>query len=110
MNGDIGTMSKEELLKRGYTEFGGTDTCNVRTRMFQKRFDDRKGKKYFITVTYSVFNINGKSFENFECETQFNNDVGTKNIIWLSVEDIDKVEKEADFIWNILKGEHYEVF
>lgn len=110
MNGDIGIMNREELLKRGYTEFGGKYTGNVRTSMFQKRIDDQKGKKYFITVTYSIFNINGKSFEGFECETQFNNRVGTKNIIWLSVEDIDKVEEEAELLWNVLKGEYYEDF
>jgi len=110
MSEGIGIMSKEELLKRGYTEFEGTYTGNIRTSRFQKRFDNKKGKKYFITVTYDIFNINGKSFENFECETQFNNEVGTKNIIWLSVEDIDKVEKEAELLWNTLKGEYYEDF
>ena len=43
-------MTDEYLLERGYKKYPPTYYSNYVVAMFQKRFDDDFGKKYFINV------------------------------------------------------------
>lgn len=68
-------MNIEQLLLNDYKEFKVNPIISTADRCFQKRVVDDYGKKYYITVYYYNFFINGHTRESYEIGLQFNKTV-----------------------------------
>lgn len=110
-------MTDEYILSKGYHEYKPThfDSPGVEKR-FQKRFDDDKGKKYFIDIkkwepithphTGEVFDLG------YECETQmYKKDThDAVNFDFLSSWDLDSVEEFMEKQFATGMFDYYEVW
>lgn len=118
------SITDEELINRGYhryepTQFDVSWVCD----RFQKRFDDKVGKKYFIDfVKYDnaemiehekkrgVLNPDYIPRYSYEIETQMNKKDKAFNVDLLSSwnDNIDEVEQFIEDMWNKLELDYYE--
>lgn len=106
-------MAPDDWIAAGYKKFNSKHTKQWAEFGLQKRFDDVKGKKYFITV-YAYDNSCFKEFNNlpawsFQPEVQFDNGnvfdivLGSGGLI-----SIEYVEEFFENIWQTLSCKHYE--
>ena len=109
-------MNDEYILSKGYKEFEPSpfDGDGVIT-MFQKRFDDEIGKKYFITIkkwSWEKFGRADIPDYTYEFDTQlYQKDTRNPiNIEWFSGWELDDVEKHLENLWNADEYDYYEVF
>lgn len=85
-------------------------------RMFQKRFDDDKGKKYFIDVIICDEIINHTTGESFgypvEYETQltYGEEETPMNLGLFAGWEIADVEKKVEEIFTLTSANHYELW
>ena len=108
-------MTDEELLSRGYREFkpGPFDGEYVE-KMFQKRFDDDVGKKYFITVRkwagYTHPYTGAEFPPSYECHTQMYTKEKEDAISFefLSSWSLGDVERHVEQLWETGLYRHYE--
>ena len=107
-------MTDKELIERGYKEYPPTAIHSRGIeKCFQKRFDDKDGKKYFIDVNkwspWTHPHTNEVWGPNYEYETQLYQK-GTHNAVNLTFHsswNIEDVEKMVETIFQ--NGmEHYE--
>lgn len=107
-------MTDEYILSKGYKEFKPTqiDSPNV-IKCFQKRFDDDKGKKYFITIKkWDWREFHGEDMPDYSYE------LGTQlykkdfhyplNLTFFSGWTVDDVENHLEEIWNPDIYDYYE--
>ena len=106
------------LIERGYKTFekSNLDSKYI-DRLFQKRFDDDVGKKYFITIKKWepvdlkwTDEILGPSYEYI---TQFyfgneNNPVNPVNLDFFGGWDIEDAENKIEELWRAGNFEYYE--
>lgn len=102
------------LIDRGYKRYNPDPRIHrYMSDMFQKRFDDDVGKKYFITVYKYPETIapNGQLIpEAYECELyleSLNNNCPVQ-ILFYSGWTIEQVEERAEEIFQTGKYDYYE--
>lgn len=108
------TINKENLLNADYKIFKNGLFMNDETYLmsFEKRFDDEKGKKYFIHLNCRDFsNYNNKLGIRYDSEVQFNTDGETFNVNYFINDDttIEQMEKFYENLWETLKCDYYEL-
>ena len=107
-------MTDKDFINAGYTEWEPSPLngeCN--TAMFQKRFDDDYGKKYFITVDkwdFSRYEPDRKPSYEFHSQVYEKNTHEAMNITFLEGWTIDRVEKWMNDHWNTDEYDYYERF
>lgn len=111
-------MTDEYLTNRGYKEYPPSSIDNEYiVALFQKRFDDEFGKKYFIDVKKWSQNFipehrRGEWWKPFSYEyglyTTFNGEENPINISFGSSWTIEEVEKFAEDFFNKMKPNYYE--
>ena len=110
-------LSTEELLERGYTQF--IPNYQFKSKdielCYQKRFNDKNGKKYFITINkWRAFTmVNGTTIpSNFEYEVQLysKNEHEPLDLLFHSDWTLDRVEKYMEQLWNTGLFDYYEMF
>ena len=105
---------EEKLIEKGYVEFEPSPLDNGVTTMFQKRFDDKIGKKYFITVKRWDFPPHPYTGEHIPTSYEYESQLYEKdthnpiNISHFSGWDIDKVEMWYERHWNNEEYDYYE--
>lgn len=110
-------VTDEILLERGYKQYNliqlfDSDSAVAR---FQKRFDDKNGKKYFIdAVKYSHYYIpqdrRGDWWKPFDYEFKVQLTINEKaiNFEFFSDWEIDEVEEYVEKIWQQMGHNYYE--
>jgi hypothetical protein len=100
-------VTPEALIARGYVIV--KDTLHKSNRIFQKRFDDDCGKKYFLTFSEWV-----PSEElpipsiGYESECRF--ETSTDGYVWITIKEstIEAVETLAEALWVTTGSVYYE--
>lgn len=101
-------MTDQELLERGYTKYPpwrpNKEFCEC---LFQKRFDDERGKKYFINVDKWDFRSAGGNIS-YEGNVQ----MSTRDddlTLTMTFHDwpIEKIEEFTEWLWQ-QKFDYYE--
>lgn len=112
-------MTDQDFIQRGFKQFSPTpyfDSNGIET-LFQKRYDDKIGKRYFITVNKwkpIVDYRNGKTWpSNYEYEVYFQKDDGNGNtkaikILLYSGWNIDEAEEYVQKLFETGLFEYYE--
>ena len=109
-------QSDEYFLSRGYRRYGKSqfDPECVEC-LLQKRFDDDKGKKYFITVkkwNWEKYKdkLGNTPLATYEYNTQFykKDTHDAVDVDWHSSWNLEDVEKMAEDLWKTGWFEHYE--
>ena len=112
-------MEINELLEKGYKEYSPNAEFEVGVnRVFQKRFDDDFGKRYFITVRTFKPWTHPYTHEEFTSEPEFDiqlyssNGHKPLNLKFFSGWSIDEVENYVLKIFNLhdLNGKHARMF
>jgi len=112
------TISTEVLEENGYKEYN-KETSEQGERVFQKRFDDDKGKKYFINCKYYFYAFNGEQKRFWDFSMQIDTPRGAVNINtvqWFnqdgeySQNTINKVEEYFKKMWLANDKPYYELF
>ena len=108
-------LTTQDFLDRGYKRFEDKSGFNTADFGLQKRIDDHKGKKYFITVwAYDWTKYKGihiTSAMSFEPDLSFKlQDGGYINFKLLldSNSTIDYIESKIQEIWDKLGCQYYE--
>ena len=107
-------MTDKEILDRGYHRYERTqfDDWYVECQ-FQKRFDDEKGKKYFITINkwdWTSFHRNDMPNYSYELETQiYKKDTHEPiDMTFFAGWNVDEVEEYMEKIWSPELFDYYE--
>jgi hypothetical protein len=107
-------MTDEYIIEKGYKEFEPTylNSPNV-VKCFQKRFDDDKGKKYFITINkwdWTSFHRNDMVDYSYELETQIykKNTHEPIDMTFFAGWNVDEVEEYMEKIWSPELFDYYE--
>lgn len=109
-------MTDEYILKKGYKEFKPSPLTNENiVKAFQKRFDDDKGKKYFITIykwDWCRFHREDMPDYSYELETQlYKKDSHCPlNLTFFGGWTVDDVENHLEETWNSDIYDYYELF
>lgn len=110
-------MTDEKLIARGYKQYERTpfDSPSVVCR-FQKRFDDEKGKKYFIdAVKWGEFRhphtgqVFPASYE-YECQLYKGGSHDAFDVNFLSSWTIEEVEAFVEKIFRTCRCDYYELW
>lgn len=106
-------MNDKDLLDRGYHRYDPTSfRCVGLTDCFQKRFDDEKGKKYFINVNKWEGWYHPTTNEFFgpayEYEITFTKNGAPIRMLFYANWTIEDVELEAERIWATMGYDYYE--
>ena len=108
-------MTDKEILDRGYHRYERTQFDNWYVEChFQKRFDDEKGKKYFIDVNKykqyehpSTGELTGNVYE-YEVNLEPKNYKGAIRILFFAGATLDEVEKQVEELFATGNYEYYE--
>jgi hypothetical protein len=123
---EIRNSFEQEMIDNGYKIF--KSSFNNSLRGFQKRFDDKKGKKYFITIWHynhseqlGLENI--PKGDSYTADTQFRFDNegkdNTCNIEywgdvlpneWRPVTTLKDIEDFFETFWKKMKPDYYESY
>ena len=109
MDGSGMNIYDEYLIKRGYKEFTTAPYNEYASKCFQKRFDDKIGKKYFITV-HKYDPIHPMDSVGYEYGVQLKN-VNNENPINLNYFagwKVEEVEEYMDKLWATGLFGYYE--
>lgn len=106
-------MENKDLLNRGYHRYAPTRFhADGITDCFQKRFDDKKGKKYFINVNkwegWYHPTTNELFAPAYEYEIVFTKNGAPIRMLFYSNWTIEDVEVEAERIWATMGYDYYE--
>ena len=115
---------EQEMIDKGYKIF--KSSFNNSLRGFQKRFDDKKGKKYFITIWHYNHSEqlgleNLPKGDSYTADTQFRFDNGGKDNTcnieylgdvlpneWRPVTTLKDIEDFFETFWKKMKPDYYE--
>ena len=108
-------ITQEDLISAGYKPFKQKNICEFTESFWQKRFDDDKGKKYFITLAEydnskykDTYQFEGRY--SFQSDTQFVSSGVTFNIEMLSPKSVEEMEEFFENMWVKLSCDYYEEF
>lgn len=117
---------EQEMIDKGYKIF--KSSFNNSLRGFQKRFDDKKGKKYFITIWHYNHSEqlgleNLPKGDSYTADTQFRFDNGGKDNTcnieywgdvlpneWRPVTTLKDIEDFFETFWKKMKPDYYESY
>lgn len=115
MNKEINVITQEQLKLAGYKPFTQRNLKEFTNSFWQKRFDDTKGKKYFITIAEydnsnykELFKLRGKY--SFQPETQFESNGVTFDVQMHAPKCIEEMEAFFEKMWYNLSCDYYEEF
>lgn len=103
-------ITQDQLTTAGYRKYPPTGR-QYATAMYQKRFDDAEGKKYFIQFyEYAAIGyLDPNVRHHYGGDAQFKDRYGnTFNVECLTNESIEQVEDFFESVWSLLKLEHCE--
>lgn len=108
-------LTDDLLLNNGYKQFEpGPWQHEGITDMFQKRFDDEVGKKYFITINKWrgwVHPHTGEEFPpSYEITVQFTYNDNPVDMNFFHWDYLDEAEKKIEEIWHKCRFDYYETF
>ena len=113
-------MNDEYLLEKGYKKYPPTKfNSDLTVAMFQKRFDDNTGKKYFINVIKNSWGFVPASRRDkwwtpftYEYEVQVTKFEEEKalNLNFFSSWSLDEVEKFMEEFFNKMNPNYYETW
>ena len=124
MEKEIRNSFEQEMIDNGYKIF--KSSFNNSLRGFQKRFDDKKGKKYFITIWHYNHSEqlgleNVPKGDSYTADTQFRFDNGGKDNTcnieywgdvlpneWRAVTTLKDIEDFFETFWKKMKPDYYE--
>ena len=124
MEREIRNNFEQEMIDNGYKIF--KSSFNNSLRGFQKRFDDKKGKKYFITIWHYNHSEqlgleNVPKGDSYTADTQFRFDNGGKDNTcnieywgdvlpneWRAVTTLKDIEDFFETFWKKMKPDYYE--
>lgn len=100
---------EQELIKNGYREFQKNPLIHPYcTRVYQKRFDDQIGKKYFVNAEY----YNDQHGETIEYNFQFSIGKGKDerfiNFRLLEGWTLEEMESHVEKMWKDGQYNYYE--
>ena len=96
---------KEVLLKSGYKRYNQEE--KDRSVLYQKRFFDLIGTKYYINCFMYIINKE----ERFDFKIQITTDYGKINTCLFNTElNIENIEKFMDDLWIYYGKNYYEIF
>jgi hypothetical protein len=103
-------LTKEALLAAGYNPFTQKNIKEFTNSFYQKRFDDEKGKRYFITIAEYDDRDLPVHFDDFSYspDTQFNSNGVTFEIEMLTPESVEQMEAFFERMWADMKCDYYE--
>jgi hypothetical protein len=117
---DIKMDMDKYLIDRGYAEYPPSSIdSRIVVAMFQKRFDDKFGKKYFINVKKNTQDFipahqRGDWWEPFsytyEVQISIGEDDKTINLEFFSNWNVESVEQFMEEFFNKMKPNYYELF
>lgn len=117
---------EQEMIDNGYKIF--KSSFNNSLRGFQKRFDNKKGKKYFITIWHYNHSEqlgleNLPKGDSYTADTQFRFDNGGKDNTcnieywgdvlpneWRPVTTLKDIEDFFETFWKKMKPDYYESY
>lgn len=126
MDTTIRNNFEQEMIDKGYEIF--KSSFNNSLRGFQKRFDDKKGKKYFITIWHYNHSEqlgleNLPKGDSYTADTQFRFDNGGKDNTcnieywgdvlpneWRPVTTLKDIEDFFETFWKKMKPDYYESY
>lgn len=126
MDTTIRNNFEQEMIDKGYKIF--KSSFNNSLRGFQKRFDDKKGKKYFITIWHYNHSEqlgleNLPKGDSYTADTQFRFDNGGKDNTcnieywgdvlpneWRPVTTLKDIEDFFETFWKKMKPDYYESY
>lgn len=106
---------EKRLIEKGYKEFKPEPfkSLSISTG-YQKRFDDKIGKKYFISIYKWKSWVHPTTQEvipeSYEYEIQFTRGGKALDLLFHSSWDIDDVEHQVEFLWETGYYDYYEVY
>ena len=107
-------MTDKDFIEAGYTELKlSLFNVGCNTAMFQKRFDDDYGKKYFITVDkwdFSRYEPNREPSYEFRSKVYEKDTHEAMDITFLEGWTIECVEAWMEKHWNSEEYDYYERF
>ena len=108
---------EKELEEHGYKKFGVVSRIDTFDYLYQKRFDDKLGKKYFIDFQFYDYTKYYKDHGvSVKASATFNNDSeepGKLNkTIWLDFDfdSIEQAETFAEIMWKASNSQYYELW
>lgn len=109
------SITQESLLAAGYKRFTQSNLWQFTNVGWQKRFDDAKGKKYFITIAEydnsqypDLYELRGRY--SFQPETQFEANGVTFDVQMHSPKSIEEMQAFFENMWYSLGCDYYEIF
>ena len=97
------------LIRRGYKEFPPTPYDRYVSKCFQKRFDDKIGKKYFITVCKydPIHPMDSVGYE-YNIQLKNINNENPINLNYFAGWEVEEVEEYMDKLWATGLFGYYE--
>lgn len=106
-------LTREALLTAGYKPFKQKNIKEFTNNFYQKRFDDGKGKRYFITIaeydnrTYKDTHPMLPEFS-YSPDGQFEANGVTFNVEMLTPKSVEQMEAFFERMWVDMKCDYYE--
>ena len=106
-------ITKEALLAAGYRPFKQKNIKEFTNSFYQKRFDDEKGKRYFITIgeyDYRKYLDRIPALPDFSYspDGQFKSNGVAFEIEMLTPESVEQMEAFFERMWADMKCDYYE--
>lgn len=105
-------ITKEQLTAAGYKPFNQIGIREYTKSFWQKRFDDDKGKKYFITIAeYDNLEDKNRQFSqefSYSPFTQFETHGATFDVEMLNPQSVEQMEEFFENIWFKMDCNYYE--
>lgn len=106
-------LTRETLLAAGYRPFKQKNIREFTDQFYQKRFDDYKGKRYFITIgeyDNRKYHDRMPTLPDFSYspDTQFNSNGVTFEIEMLTPESVEQMEAFFERMWVQMGCDYYE--
>ena len=106
-------LTREALLTAGYKLFTQKNVKEFTNSFYQKRFDDGKGKRYFITIA----EYDNRAYQDshpmlpefsYSPDTQFNSNGVTFNVEMFTPESVEQMEAFFERMWVQMGCDYYE--
>ena len=106
-------LTRETLLAASYKPFKQRNVKEFTNNFYQKRFDDEKGKRYFITIAEydnSKYKVSHPMLPDFSYspDGQFRSNGITFNVEMLTPEFVEQMEAFFERMWVDMKCDYYE--
>lgn len=97
-------ITPDNLLARGYTQYSAI--YEFQTRLFQKRFDDYRGTKFFVNFREWV---HPQVPQTIDVEIAGSTDAKGSFQASFSETSIERAEQRAEAVWRVMGAVYYEL-